>query len=333
MTNVKAQSSNQFQNLKLKKYFGIKAFGIYLSFGFWTLALLIFPLSALAAEPTYNFPVNLSSGEQLNLPLPFDTLPTISTLDLGNDGTSEIVLGSPSGAPPKISIVRQDGSLINSWFPYGEKFAGSVAAKAADLNGDGKKEIITAPIGAGNPHILTFNTYGKLLFPGKFDQAEATAMAALVPTGKEITITLAKQGQSFQATLPRQVRTIDRDGKTIMIDLSDQKLSYYQDGLRIATNPVSTGRWNFPTPIGEFSVQNKVPRAYSKTYGLYMPWWMAFYKGQYGLHELPEWPNGYKEGANHLGTPVSHGCIRLGVGPAKELYNWADIGTTVIVQK
>jgi lipoprotein-anchoring transpeptidase ErfK/SrfK len=63
-----------------------------------------------------------------------------------------------------------------------------------------------------------------------------------------------------------------------------------------------------------------------------MPYWMAIVPGgKFGIHELPEWPGGYKEGANHLGTPVSHGCVRLGVGPAQTVYNWADIGTPVVV--
>lgn len=307
----------------------------YLKF---TLLLAFFlPLPAFAADQTYNFPATLTSGggtAETTLALPFDTLPTIAVVDLGNDGTSEIVLGAPQGFAPQVRLLRQDGSVINSWFPYGEKFPGGVAVKAEDINDDGKPEIITAPIGAGNPHILIFNTYGKQLNPGKFDQAEATAMAALVPKEKEAIITIAKQGESWQMAIPRQVRSLDKPGKAVLVDLSEQKLSYYQDGLRIATNQVSTGRWDLPTPIGEFAVINKIPRAYSKKYNLYMPWWMAFAgKGAYGLHELPEWPSGYKEGANHLGIPVSHGCIRLGVGPAKALYNWAEVGTKVIVQK
>jgi lipoprotein-anchoring transpeptidase ErfK/SrfK len=53
--------------------------------------------------------------------------------------------------------------------------------------------------------------------------------------------------------------------------------------------------------------------------------------GSFGLHELPIWPNGYREGQDHLGIPVSHGCIRLGVGPAQFLYNWAEVGTPVII--
>jgi lipoprotein-anchoring transpeptidase ErfK/SrfK len=62
-----------------------------------------------------------------------------------------------------------------------------------------------------------------------------------------------------------------------------------------------------------------------------MPYFMQFTKQGAGLHELPEWPNGKKEGANHLGTPVSHGCVRVGIGVAKKLYDWTPVGTKVVV--
>ena len=63
-----------------------------------------------------------------------------------------------------------------------------------------------------------------------------------------------------------------------------------------------------------------------------MPNWMALVaSGKFGIHELPEWPSGYKEGASHLGSPVSHGCVRLGVGPSKRVYDFAEVGTPVIV--
>jgi len=51
------------------------------------------------------------------------------------------------------------------------------------------------------------------------------------------------------------------------------------------------------------------------------------------IHELPYWPNGYREGENHLGVKVSHGCVRLGIGPAKYVFDWAEIGTPVYVHK
>lgn len=120
--------------------------------------------------------------------------------------------------------------------------------------------------------------------------------------------------------------------KSIVIDLKRQRLQRVLGGVTLAEYTISTGKRSTPTPKGTFAVRNKVPRAWSKAYGLYMPWWMAFTAQGHGMHELPEWPNRYKEGANHLGTPVSHGCVRLGIGPAKELYDWAPVGTPVIVR-
>lgn len=96
---------------------------------------------------------------------------------------------------------------------------------------------------------------------------------------------------------------------------------------------VSTGKWSMPTPVGQFAINSKDPKAYSRTYNLYMPYWMAFIGHEYGIHELPETPSGRKEGESSLGVPVSHGCVRLGVGSAAEVYNWAEIGTPVFIHK
>lgn len=123
------------------------------------------------------------------------------------------------------------------------------------------------------------------------------------------------------------------EGKYVLVDLSKQRLYRISGGTLEKTYVVSTGAWNTPTPMGTFTVNSKIQRAWSSTYKLWMPYWMAFIGTEYGLHELPEWPNGYKEGQNHLGRPVSHGCIRLGVGDAAELYAWTDVGTPVVVEQ
>ncbi|MCX6761472.1 MAG: L,D-transpeptidase [Candidatus Moranbacteria bacterium] len=121
-------------------------------------------------------------------------------------------------------------------------------------------------------------------------------------------------------------------GKYIDVNLTTQIMTTFENGTLLDAYLVSSGKRGMGTPIGTHQIYNKSPRAYSKAYGLYMPNWMAFLAdGKMGIHELPEWPGGYKEGANHLGTPVSHGCIRLGVGPAKIVYDWAEIGTPLIV--
>jgi len=121
-------------------------------------------------------------------------------------------------------------------------------------------------------------------------------------------------------------------GKYIDINTETQVMVTFENGKALDAYMISSGKRGLETPKGNYTIHNKTPRAWSKSYGLYMPYWMALVSdGKFGIHELPEWPGGYKEGANHLGTPVSHGCVRLGVGPAEIVYNWADIGTPVTV--
>ena len=77
-------------------------------------------------------------------------------------------------------------------------------------------------------------------------------------------------------------------------------------------------------PIGTYTINNKDPRAYSSTYDLYMPYWMAFIGSKIGLYELPEWANGTKEGEAISNTCVA-GCIRIGIGDAQQVYDWAEL--------
>lgn len=121
--------------------------------------------------------------------------------------------------------------------------------------------------------------------------------------------------------------------KSIHIILSKQHLQQKLGGITLATFSVSTGRRGMQTPIGSFSVLSKTSRAWSRSAGLWMPWWMQFTRRGHGIHELPEWPGGAKEGVSHLGKPVSHGCVRLGMGPAKALYDWAPLDTAVLITR
>lgn len=120
--------------------------------------------------------------------------------------------------------------------------------------------------------------------------------------------------------------------KRIEVNLAKQRLSYFLGDIPLGTMIISSGKWNYPTPKGEFKILNKHPRAWSKMAQLWMPYWMGFYNGKFGLHELPEWPGGKKEGKDHLGKPVSHGCIRVGEKDAKFLYNWAPVGTRLTIK-
>ncbi|QQS61030.1 MAG: L,D-transpeptidase family protein [Candidatus Moraniibacteriota bacterium] len=122
------------------------------------------------------------------------------------------------------------------------------------------------------------------------------------------------------------------EGKYIDINISAQIMTLFENGSFVDSYLISSGKRGMDTPKGTFAIHNQFPRPWSKQYSLFMPHWMAITPdGKYGIHELPEWPGGYKEGANHLGIPVSHGCVRLGVGPAQKVYEWSYIGMPVII--
>lgn len=141
---------------------------------------------------------------------------------------------------------------------------------------------------------------------------------------KDLTLRLAQAKKYTRAKL--------FGGKYIDINLESQVMTIFQEGKVLDAFVVSSGKRGMETPKGEHQIYNKAKRVWSKKYSLYMPFWMAIISdGSVGIHELPEWPGGFKEGAFHLGIPVSHGCVRLGVGPAQTVFDWAEIGTPVIV--
>lgn len=135
---------------------------------------------------------------------------------------------------------------------------------------------------------------------------------------------------------PRDPRPV-KIAKRITINRAAQQLSYSVGVYTIGEFRVSTGKPRTPTPKGTYQITAKRPRTWSSNAQLWMPWWLNFTgkgapTGRYAIHELPEWPGGKKEGADHLGKPVSGGCVRLGVGSAKKVYDWAEIGTKVVIQ-
>jgi lipoprotein-anchoring transpeptidase ErfK/SrfK len=116
------------------------------------------------------------------------------------------------------------------------------------------------------------------------------------------------------------------------INLDKQTMSFFVAGIKWREFKVSTGKPSMPTPTGEFRIISKIENAWSRTYGLWMPFWLGLDRGGIGIHELPVWPGGYREGENHLGQAVSHGCIRLGVGAAQYIYNHLQIGDMVVIK-
>lgn len=129
---------------------------------------------------------------------------------------------------------------------------------------------------------------------------------------------------------------VSYDGnKYILVDISEQHMYVYEGDALVYSFVSSTGM-NNATRIGMFSVLDKIPNAYGSTWDLWMPNWLGiYYSGslENGIHALPILSNGGQLWAGYLGVPISYGCVVLGVYEAQLLYDWAEIGTPVEIQR
>ncbi len=134
------------------------------------------------------------------------------------------------------------------------------------------------------------------------------------------------------------VMEVPLEGEKILnVDISEQKLYVKLDDYVIRELPVSSGAAATPTPYGETTIQLKQEvRVGSKPPHYIMPYFMWFRAGGYGFHALPSLGNDggvfWTEALNHIGIPVSHGCVRLLPEDAEWVFGFAEIGTKVIVQ-
>jgi tetratricopeptide (TPR) repeat protein len=123
--------------------------------------------------------------------------------------------------------------------------------------------------------------------------------------------------------------------KTIIVDISEQRMYVYEGDVLIWKWVCSTGEPARPTRTGTFAVQSKIPEAYSSVWQLRMPYWLGIYwagASENGIHALPINPNGTTLWSGFLGYQVSFGCIILDTPNAQTLYDWAEIGTTVVIR-
>jgi lipoprotein-anchoring transpeptidase ErfK/SrfK len=124
--------------------------------------------------------------------------------------------------------------------------------------------------------------------------------------------------------------------RRIVVDLSEQHLYAYEGETLVYDFIASTGIESSPTMPGTFQVLSKEEEAYASNWDLWMPHFMGVYQSApdftNGIHGLPTLSSGARLWAGYLGRPVSFGCIVLGLEEAATLYEWAELGTMVVIQ-
>ena len=88
----------------------------------------------------------------------------VAVMDLDGDGTQEIITAAGIGGGPHIRVFNKDGRpLIGGFFAYDKNFRGGVSLAVGDIDGDGQREIITAPGPGGRPEVKIFDKDGRLM--------------------------------------------------------------------------------------------------------------------------------------------------------------------------
>lgn len=111
----------------------------------------------------------------------------------------------------------------------------------------------------------------------------------------------------------------------IEIRLNSQRLIAWEGDKPVYAVIVSTGKSGTPTQIGTFAIQSKHRFARMQGPGYDVPDvpHTMYYEGSYAIHGA-YWHNSF-------GTPVSHGCVNVALDHAKWFFDWAAIGTPVVV--
>lgn len=122
----------------------------------------------------------------------------------------------------------------------------------------------------------------------------------------------------------------------IVIDISDQRLRAYAEETLVHDFLCSTGISSSPTITGTFQILSKEENAYASSWDLWMPNFMGIYRSgpdfTNGIHALPTLSSGARLWEGYLGSPVSYGCIVIGLDEAATLYEWAELGTMVVIR-
>lgn len=88
---------------------------------------------------------------------------SLASGDINGDGAKEIIAAAGPGGGPHVKIFNLNGDLKGQWFAFKNDFRGGVRVAAADVNHDGKDEVIAVAGPGGDSEVKIFNSRGQLL--------------------------------------------------------------------------------------------------------------------------------------------------------------------------
>jgi len=225
-------------------------------------------------------------------------------------------------------LFAEDGGV----FAFGDApFLGSAAGTIAP----GDKVVGGAPNTAGTGYWLATDAGTVMAFGDAPDHGGVAAsggemVAAIESSGDGYWLTTTLGHETFGPAVPVN----SGSGRRIVYSNSDQRVWLIEADESVTTTHLVSGKINTPMP-GSYAVFSESRNAWAGHDGITMEYMVRFTWGRtlaIGFHSIPKYSNGQPmQTEEQLGTYRSAGCVRQRVDQAKFLYDWAEIGTPVIV--
>lgn len=111
-------------------------------------------------------------------------------------------------------------------------------------------------------------------------------------------------------------------GRRIEVSLRRQLAFLIQRGIVRRTVAVSTGKRGYVTPSGDFTIYRRERLSWSMVYDVWLRWAAYFHPKGIAFHRS----------RRVLPYPASHGCVRVPPPFAREVYDFAQIGSRVLIR-
>lgn len=164
------------------------------------------------------------------------------------------------------------------------------------------------------------------LYGNKIDRAAETAY-----------LTQAFQERKEEVHRPAYTQEALQQGREdigstyIEVDMGEQKMYYYVDGVLKIDTPIVTGntsrRMGTPSGVNYVYAKQKNRILRGANYASHVDFWMPV-KGNIGIHDAA-WRG--KFGGTIYQTNGSHGCINTPRSAMEELFDMAEVGTPVVM--
>ena len=268
--------------------------------------------------------------------MPFDRVErggvSVATANVDGGAHSEIAIAQHAFGKPNVKVYKVNSgseTILGDFYAYEKSYRGGVNLAAADIDQNGTDEIVTIPRQNRKTSVRFFKGHGAQL-KGGFRSYEANFMGgAAIAAGN-----IDGDDKPEVITVPEKKTIQGRTDyyKYIDVDLSEQKLRAYKNGVLEKEFLISSGVNEYPTPQGTFPIRRKIlKKDYKWEYGPQHPDNYDIKDVPYNLQFLPTY---YLHNAfwhNNFGHQMSHGCVNINLENSKWVYEWAQVGDPVII--